>query len=225
MNFTAMNDFHAMADAFRLVVLGKLLLATLVGGAIGLEREVAGKPAGLRTNMLICIGSTFFTIVAVELAGPGGDPSRIIAQIITGIGFLGAGAILHGAGAVVGLTSAATVWVVAALGVAVGIGSYVEALGATILVMVVLVGLRPLELKLQAKRHRLHAVLRVKPGVGFDAFEKVLTAAGVHVYSRRTFEHDSDRTFELDLIGSTMQLDGVVDKIKNVPDVVSITTE
>ncbi|MEO7084533.1 MAG: MgtC/SapB family protein [Gemmatimonadaceae bacterium] len=225
MTFSPMQTAHAMVEAFRLVVLAKLLLATLVGGAIGIEREIAGKPAGLRTNVLICIGSAFFTLVSVELAGPGGDPTRIIGQIVTGIGFLGAGAILHGGGSVNGLTTAATVWVVAAIGVAVGVGAYIEALGATILVMAVLVGLRPLELRLQAKRHRLHAVLRVKPGVVFDAFEKLLVEGGVHVYARRTFEHDTDRTFDLDLIGSTLQLDAIVDRIKHQTDVVSITTD
>jgi putative Mg2+ transporter-C (MgtC) family protein len=219
-----MPNLHAMAEALRLVVLVKLLLATLIGGAIGFEREVAGKPAGLRTNMLICIGSTFFTLIAVELAGPGGDPSRIIGQIVTGIGFLGAGAILHGGGTVVGLTTAATIWVGAALGVAVGVGAYVEAVGATVLVIAVLVGLRPLERRLQATRHRVHAVVRVNPNCAFGPFEALIVEGGIHVYSRRTFDHDTDRTFELDLIGSSTQLDAVIDRLRHHRDVVSVTT-
>ena len=119
-----------MAEALRLSVLGKLLLATLLGGAIGLERELAGKPAGLRTNILICVGAALFTQLSVDIARigftpdgrPYGDTTRIAAQIVSGIGFLGAGAILHGEGAVVGLTTAATIWVVAAIGTAVGAG-------------------------------------------------------------------------------------------------------
>ena len=120
-------------------MLGKLLLATLLGGAIGLEREMAGKPAGLRTNILICVGAALFTQLSVDIARigftpdgrPYGDTTRIAAQIVSGIGFLGAGAILHGAGAIIGLTTAATIWVVAAIGAAVGAGAYVDALGAT----------------------------------------------------------------------------------------------
>ena len=113
-----------LAEALRLSVLGKLLLATFLGGAIGIERELAGKPAGLRTNILICIGAALFTQLSIDIARigftpdgrPYGDTTRIAAQIVTGIGFLGAGAILHGQGAVIGLTTAATIWVVAAIG-------------------------------------------------------------------------------------------------------------
>src|SRR5438046_10678034 len=98
-------SMHEMVESLRLVVLFKLLLATLLGGAIGIEREIARKPAGLRTNILICVGSAMFTLLATEIAGPGGDPSRITAQIVTGIGSLGAGSILHCARPAVGLTT------------------------------------------------------------------------------------------------------------------------
>lgn len=213
-------------------MLGKLLLATLLGGAIGLEREVAGKPAGLRTNILICVGAVLFTQLSIDIArigftpagAPYGDTTRIAAQIVSGIGFLGAGAILHGGGSVVGLTTAATIWVVAAIGAAVGAGAYVDACGATVVIMLILVGLRPFEAKLAAKRRRVHATLRVKPGVSFEAFEKAILAQGVHIFNRRTFEHDTDRTFELDLIGSTKQFDVLVDLLRTQENVVSLTT-
>jgi putative Mg2+ transporter-C (MgtC) family protein len=164
----------------------------------------------------------------VGLAGVGfpfGVTGRIAAQIVSGIGFLGAGAILHGEGAVVGLTTAATVWVVAAVGTAVGAGAFIDATGGTALIMLVLVGLRPFEQRLAAKRRRLRATLRVKPGVSFDEFEKLILATGVHVFSRRTFEHDTDRTFELELIGATKQFDILSDRLRAQKDVVSITTE
>ncbi|HEY9228674.1 MAG TPA: MgtC/SapB family protein [Gemmatimonadaceae bacterium] len=209
------------------------MLATLLGGAIGLEREYAGKPAGLRTNILICVGAALFTQLSIDIARigfapsgqPYGDTTRITAQIVSGIGFLGAGAILHGGGSVVGLTTAATIWVVAAIGAAVGSGAYVDALGTTALIMVILVGLRPLERKLLIKRRRVNATLRVKVGLPFDQFEKIIEELGVHVYNRRTFEHDSDRTFELELIGATKQLDAVCDVLRSRQDVVSITTD
>ncbi len=214
-------------------MLAKLLLATLLGGAIGVERELAGKPAGLRTNILICVGAALFTQLSIDMAQlgftadhrPFGDPTRIAAQIVTGIGFLGAGAILHGQGSIIGLTTAATIWAVAAIGVAVGAGAYVDGLGATLLIIVVLVGLRPLEQRLLAKRRRLHVSLRVKPGCNFDTFERVITGSGVHITSRRTFEHDTDRTFELELIGSTKQFDVLGDLLREQPNIVSVSTD
>ena len=214
-------------------MLAKLLLATILGGAIGLEREMAGKPAGLRTNILICIGAALFTQLSVDVARigftpdgrPYGDTGRIAAQIVSGIGFLGAGAILHGEGAVVGLTTAATVWVVAAVGAAVGAGAFIDAAGGTVLIMLVLVGLRPLERKLSAKRRRVRATLRVKPGLDFDTFADVIQGNGVHIYSHRSFEHDTDRTFEMELIGATKQLDVLCDRLRGRQDVISITTE
>ena len=217
----------------RLALLFKLLLATLLGGAIGLEREIAGKPAGLRTNILICVGAALFTHLSIHIAQigftpdgrPYGDTTRIAAQIVSGIGFLGAGAILHAHGAVVGLTTAATIWVVAAVGAAVGTGAYIEAGGTTILMMLVLVGLRPLERKVLSRRRRVSATLRVQRGVGFDDVAEMLRAAGLHVLSRRTFEHESDRAFELELIGSSKQFDIAVDELKRRSDVISITLD
>jgi putative Mg2+ transporter-C (MgtC) family protein len=156
---------------------------------------------------------------------PYGDPGRIAAQIIAGVGFLGAGAILHGGGAVVGLTTAATIWAVAAIGMAVGAGAYVDALGATALIMVVLVGLRPVETALLRKRRRLRATVRVKLGVAYETVETIIRELGIHVRDKRTFEHDSDRTFELDLIGASKQFDILCDQLRRRPDVVSITTD
>ena len=229
----APQTVSAIASAFRLTVLGKLLLATLLGGAIGLERELAGKPAGLRTNILICIGAALFMQLSIDVAEigfsadghPFGDTTRIAAQIVTGIGFLGAGAILHGEGAVVGLTTAATVWVVAAIGAAVGAGAYVDALGTTVLIELVLVGLRPLERRMLAKRRRVHATLRVKPGMPYETYNELIEANGVHVFARRTFEHDTDRTFELELIGASKQFDVICDILRARKDVISITTD
>lgn len=103
----------------------KVVMAIICGGLIGLERELKHKPAGLRTNILICLGAVLFTSLSVLIAGDGpglGDPGRIAAQVVTGIGFLGGGMIIRAGGSVTGLTSAATVWVVAAIGVCIGLG-------------------------------------------------------------------------------------------------------
>ena len=102
-----------------------LLVALLLGALIGLEREFSDKAAGLRTNILICVGSCLFMIVSKNFTGIlNADPTRIAAQIVTGIGFIGAGAIMHEGEQVTGLTTAATIWVVAAVGMAVGVGDY-----------------------------------------------------------------------------------------------------
>src|SRR5215469_11885194 len=130
----------------------RLSLATLLGGLIGLERQLRHKPAGLRTNLFICFGAAMYTILSSELAGKyTGDHTRIAAQIIPGIGFIGAGSILHARGAVVGLTTAATLFVVASVGMAAGGGLYVTAVFATGLILIALELLRRVELKLALK--------------------------------------------------------------------------
>jgi putative Mg2+ transporter-C (MgtC) family protein len=117
----------------------KLLLAALLGGLIGLEREAKHRPAGLRTNLFICVGAAMFTLLSRQLAGVPSDYTRIAAQIIPGIGFIGAGSIIHARGDLVtGITSAATLFVVASVGMAVGGGLYPTAIFATGLILGVL---------------------------------------------------------------------------------------
>lgn len=209
------------------------MLAAVLGATIGVERELAGKPAGLRTNTLICIGAALFMQLSISVAEVGfspdghpyGDTTRIAAQIVSGIGFLGAGAILQARGSVVGLTTAATIWVVAAVGAAVGSGAYLDAVGSTMMIMLVLVGLRPVEARLLEKRRRVRATLRVQPGVPFEEIEKAIEQLGVHIYTRRTFDHDTDRTYELELIGATKQFDTFVDVLRSRPEIISVSID
>ena len=123
----------------------RLLLAAGLGAAIGVEREYRQKPAGLRTNILIALGSALFTTVSIELAPSGGTLDRIPAQIVTGIGFLGAGAILRSGGSIHGMTTAATIWVNAGIGIAAGAGLFAMATAATVITLVVLAVLPPIE--------------------------------------------------------------------------------
>jgi putative Mg2+ transporter-C (MgtC) family protein len=132
--------------------MARLFTAAMLGAVIGLERELKHRPAGLRTNLFICFGSALFTILSDRLAGPDvADRTRIAAQIITGIGFIGAGTILHEKGSVSGLTSAATIFVVAGIGMAAGGGLYGTAIVATALVAVALVVLGGVEARFDLK--------------------------------------------------------------------------
>jgi putative Mg2+ transporter-C (MgtC) family protein len=137
----------------------RLLLAAGLGAAIGLEREYRQKPAGLRTNILIAVGSALFTILSLEVTKNVGDPSRVAGQIVTGIGFLGGGAIMRNRNTVHGMTTAATIWVNAAIGVGAGMGQYALATFTAALTLVVLVLLPPVEIYFErragwAERHR-----------------------------------------------------------------------
>ena len=117
----------------------RLLLAAALGAAIGYQRERTGKPAGLRTHILISLGAALFTVASLYGFGGAADPSRIAAGIVAGIGFLGAGAIIRREeGFVAGLTTAATIWAVAAIGLAAGAGLYLISVVATALILVVL---------------------------------------------------------------------------------------
>ena len=117
----------------------RLLLAAALGAIIGYQRERAKKPAGLRTHVLICIGAALFTVASIYGFGTAGDPARIAAGVVAGIGFLGAGAIIRGGeGIVAGLTTAATIWSVAGIGLAAGAGLYLASAVATALVLIVL---------------------------------------------------------------------------------------
>lgn len=137
--FSTMLPHLSLADPLS-KTMARLALAAILGGVIGLERELKRKPAGLRTNMFICFGSAMFTVLSTELASQWGigDHTRIAAQIIPGIGFIGAGSILHDRGSVSGLTTAATLFVVASIGMACGGGLYLLAIFATMLIYLAL---------------------------------------------------------------------------------------
>lgn len=143
----------------------RLLIAAVLGSAIGIDRERLVWAAGLRTHMLVCVGACLFMIVSAfgftDILGTPAvvlDPSRIAAQVVSGIGFLGAGSILLRGEFVRGLTTAASLWTVAAIGLAVGGGLYVAAVAATVIILIILAGIKPLEARFQ-RRNRSHDIL------------------------------------------------------------------
>lgn len=206
-----MNSFHSVIGLLRNELgvflsstLARLLLAALLGGIIGLERQLRHKPAGLRTNMFICFGSALFTVLSQKLAGTPADSARIAAQIITGIGFIGAGSILHTRGSVTGLTTAATLFVVAGVGMAAGGGLYLTACFATVIILLALVSLGRMEVAFFLKsfittyevtgRHVDPMLRELNRLLDFEQ----LTMQGVHISSagpepRMVFSVDCER--------------------------------
>lgn len=172
----------------------RLVLALVLSGAIGLEREARGQVAGLRTHILVGVGSALFTLVsaygfepfaaqvAAQSAGTRADPTRIAAQIVTGIGFLGAGAIIRQGASVRGLTTAAGLWMSAAIGMAVGIGYYAGAVITTIIALVALVGLRHLGPRLRAFGPRTAKLdVHLRPGASVSSAVETLEDLGATV--------------------------------------------
>jgi putative Mg2+ transporter-C (MgtC) family protein len=177
-----------MSESDWTTVVIRLGLSVLLGGIIGIEREIHGKSAGLRTHMLVALGSTLFTIVSyvmpLHFRGDGvGDPTRIAAQIITGVGFLGAGTIIQGRGSVHGLTTAASIWLVSAIGMAVGGGFYRGALLATVLGNVVLVLLNYFE-NAMIRRKASRRVVRASLVGAVDSrwFQELVGTMGLETY-------------------------------------------
>jgi len=148
----------------------RLLIAAGLGSLIGAERERLIWAAGLRTHMLVCVGACLFMVVSAygfgSVLGPNVvlDPSRVAAQVVSGIGFLGAGSILMRGDLIRGLTTAASLWTVAAIGLAVGGGLYIEAVAATAIIFIILAGIKPMEKWYQSRKQTLTMRLRVDSG-------------------------------------------------------------
>ncbi|NUT32416.1 MAG: MgtC/SapB family protein [Hamadaea sp.] len=152
------------------VVLLQIVVAAVLGASIGLERELSAQPAGLRTHMLVSLGAALFTLAGTNL--PGSDPTRIAAQVVTGIGFLGGGAILREGANIRGLTTAASLWVTAAIGLAVGLRWWYAAAATTILALTVLALVKYVEREALPRRRMLEIVLTLEPDAHLDRVEQ-----------------------------------------------------
>jgi len=193
-------------------VLVRLLLAAFLGGAIGLERELKHKPAGLRTLMFICFGCAFFTILSEKLAGDmGGDHTRIAAQIIPGIGFLGAGSILHSKSGTTGVTTAATIFVVASIGMATGGGLFLPAIFATIIILLALLALGAMETRWNLKPFTMCYELEASDAEGLVA----------KVNSVLTDENRTMRSVELMKTDGHYRMNFCVDALRTEHDALS----
>ena len=180
----------------------RLLLAAFLAGAIGLEREVRDQPAGFRTHMLVSLGACLFAVISAygwvpfTEENPGVlvrvDPTRIAAQIVTGIGFLGAGAILRSGMSVRGLTTAASLWVVAAIGAAIGLGSYVVGAATAVIALLTLLFLRPVRQRLVRGMKPDHEEYVVRAGAELQLERLIadVSGAGLRIDSLRIDEED-----------------------------------
>jgi putative Mg2+ transporter-C (MgtC) family protein len=157
------------------VALAQIVLAAVLGAAIGLERELGAQPAGLRTHMLVSLGAAVFTLSGAQLLGS--DPARIAAQVVTGIGFLGGGAILREGANVRGLTTAASLWVTAAIGTAVGLRWWFVGVAATALALLVLAGVKYVESEALPRRRLLEITLTLEPDAPLDEVEREVKEA------------------------------------------------
>ncbi len=183
-----------MPEAFTVVLTDviKLLAAFLIGSMIGAEREFHDKAAGLRTIILICVGACLFTIFSVKIATDK-DPGRIAAQVVTGVGFLGAGVILHRQGQVRGLTTASTIWIAAALGVGVGVGYILYTLIAAALVVFVLWGMPSIEALLERSRaFRSYRVTCALDPKRQPTIAKIFQEAGLSAKQERRLKHEGE---------------------------------
>ena len=135
----AHNIYMNIAELFYPLEPTAICISILCGFIVGLERQLSGKPAGIRTSALICLG-TYIFVAAADLLGKNTDPSRIIGQIVTGIGFIGAGVILSREGIVLGVTSAAVIWVLASIGIMIGLGNYTASVLLSIITIIILTG-------------------------------------------------------------------------------------
>jgi putative Mg2+ transporter-C (MgtC) family protein len=181
----------AAATPTELEQLSRLALAAGLGGVIGIERELADQPAGLRTHMLLALGASLFTVISAYAFGGSSDPSRLAAQIVTGIGFLGGGAILRHGASVRGLTTAASIWATCAVGVAVGLGRYVLAVGATVLILATLGALRALRNVIRRwSSNREEVSFSADPGF---RLEPVIALIHEHGGYLRGFQHEQLR--------------------------------
>jgi putative Mg2+ transporter-C (MgtC) family protein len=180
----------------------RLAIAAVLGGLVGLERERAESSAGLRTHALVALGAALFMLVSMFGFSNAGkppavvlDPSRVAAQIVTGIGFLGAGVIIFRREIIRGLTTAASVWLVAAIGMAVGGGLYAAALAGTVLALAILAIMKPLESRLFAQRRQHIMTLTVdRREVSIDDLREILGAAAeIHIV-RFDIRHQSEPT-------------------------------
>lgn len=163
----------SLGFSYELIILVRIVLAIFLGGLIGIEREYFGRPAGFRTHILVSVGAALVMLISIYGFDGNGDPARLAAQVISGIGFLGAGAIIHSEKDIKGLTTAATLWVTAMIGLAAGNGFYFGALLTTIISLIVLIWFRRVEARMNNASSKVYTLLEWKDGIVVELMDKL----------------------------------------------------
>ena len=202
-----------------------LLIATAFGGLVGIERELSDKAAGLRTNILICVGACLLAMLSRQAASAaGGDSTRIAAQIVSGIGFLGAGAIMRQGDQVTGLTTAATIWVVAAIGMTVGFGFYDVAAMATVLTVIVQGILPRIDAYIDELRQRhTFRIISDLHDEGLEEIKTIFRVADVKVLRRKLMKKSGSYYSEWYVSGPRLEQKNVVRKLLDSKHVRELT--
>ncbi len=183
--------------------LARVFIALLLGGLVGLERELRDKPAGFRTIILICVGACVFTLLSQATTGPTADSGRIAAQVVTGVGFLGAGAIIQGGGSVYGMTTAATIWAVAAIGMAVGFGHMALAAVGTVAILLTLFMFDLIETWIGDLRDIQEYGVKAPTAAGAaDRIDAMFKEAGLRTVKRSYHQEGRSLLFQVRAMGS-----------------------
>ncbi len=202
----------------------RLVAAIVAGAIIGFERELHDKPAGFRTNILICLGAALFTVLSIYMVGDKySDKERIAAQVVSGVGFLGAGTIVHFKANVIGLTTAATIWAVASIGMAFGAGAYVVGAFATLLTAAVLFGLAYAEDLIASWRVTTRFKIKLTPETeSAHRLREMIEQLGVHVRGWMITKVDEELTIRMSVTAPAAKIEEVQDTLVNSPHVRSI---
>lgn len=212
------------------VILIRLLISIVLGALIGIERERRNRPAGLRTHILVSLGSALFTIASIQFSKSFGnvDPSRIAANIVTGIGFLGAGAIMKEGLTIKGLTTAATIWVSSAIGLACGMGYYIPAILTSISTLIILISLRSLEIERFGKLKNIK-VFNIKvtdrPGQ-LGKIGTIFGQYGIHIKNVKFEREEKFLNIEFIVnVPENIEIENVCNELTKQDFVIEISTE
>lgn len=218
-----------MINNYEIVI--RLILSAIMGGSIGIEREAHNRPAGLRTHILVSVGSTLIMLVSIYGFNGEGDPARLAAQVVSGIGFLGAGTILRTGNSIKGLTTAASLWVCAGIGLAIGAGYYLGGVITVIIVLVSLIALGPVQNKMFKSAHKIFIITgNERPGLIGD----IGTLFGQYYITIRDIsisQIDTDEDGQWDLldvnltvkIPNNLELQNVIYEIYKIKGVTNVT--
>ena len=209
-----------------LEMIARVVMAALLGAALGVEREIQQKPAGLRTHTLVAAGAALFTVAGASVTAFGADPTRVASTVVTGIGFIGAGGMIKTGFTMSGITTAATLWFGAALGVATGFGLYGVAVAGLVVALISMLGFVPIRKYLRQKSVLpLEIEYYVGHGTLTPVFES-LNAMGAQIYRMSMVEDEGKRRLTCEVAGlGTEAMEGIISSLRSRDEVIKVTSQ